>query len=563
LNSANYKRLYNIAAAVLLAKVAGVWLQDLWAAQRKPLLFDDAYMFARYAANVRHGLGISWNLDGVHTYGQTSPLWGLVVLVLSYLPVSTWKMLTLGSWMCSIGAVIALAWAVAKNARNEFMSSTWRVLPLVALPLADTLVFSANEVTGMETMLATLLSAVFVGLALSWRRGVGRPEVAALAGLLLFLTRPESAIAVLLLPVLLFLLLPGPTLSRRSVATLLGVFLAGVLLELIACKLYFHTAFPLSFYMKSRHAYEGYREIWHPELLMLAFLAGCQLYLAALIFLGRRQDWRLIICCLTPALAVFAYLGTITQIMGFNARYYTPYFAFFVVPALLVVDRWFTSEDVPAEQRWPRNTLLVRSCVTAFLMLSFLGLSSEGVQAAVRRLEARQHFEYDPVHFDITASAPLPEKNWDVMMTDITDLLVSPLPRGLTVASTEVGYLGSRAAQINVIDLAGLNDTDIALHGFDMTSLMLRKPDIIWLPNSSYTYQRGVMFADPALLAQYDVYAGAANYGLAIRKDSPFRSQIDQQMQTFWNTVYPGYRMNDYLVRSASWSGQKFKVIDE
>jgi hypothetical protein len=185
------------------------------------------------------------------------------------------------------------------------------------------------------------------------------------------------------------------------------------------------------------------------------------------------------------------------------------------------------------------------------------------VQAAVRRLEARQHFEYDPVHFDIAASAPLPEKNWDVMMTDITDLLVSPLPRGLTVASTEVGYLGSRAAQINVIDLAGLNDTDIALHGFDMTSLMLRKPDIIWLPNSSYTYQRGVMFADPALLAQYDVYAGAANYGLAIRKDSPFRSQIDQQMQTFWNTVYPGYRMNDYLVRSASWSGQKFKVIDE
>jgi hypothetical protein len=70
-------------------------------------------------------------------------------------------------------------------AESEFMSSTWRVLPLFVLPLAATLVLSANELTGMETMLANLLSAVFVGLTLSWRRGVVRPEVAALSGLLL------------------------------------------------------------------------------------------------------------------------------------------------------------------------------------------------------------------------------------------------------------------------------------------------------------------------------------------------------------------------------------------
>ena len=53
------------------------------------------------------------------------------------------------------------------------------------------------------------------------------------------------------------------------------------------------------------------------------------------------------------------------------------------------------------------------------------------------------------------------------MMQDITDDLIAPLPPGTTVAATEVGYLGDHASQINVIDLAGLNDTDIALHGFD------------------------------------------------------------------------------------------------
>jgi hypothetical protein len=561
--SANHRRLWNIAAAVLLAKAAETWIQNLWISQRNPLLFDDAHMFARYARNVRAGFGISWNPDGVHTYGQTAPLWGGLVVLFSHLPIGTWKMLTLGSWLWSIAAVIALAWAVAANAQSALMSSTWRVLPLVVLPLTDTLIFFGNQATGMETMLATFLAAMFVGLTLLYRRGAASPVLVALVGFLLFLTRPESAIAVLLFPPLVATLLPGPILRRRGVLTILGIFLAAVLVELLVCKAYFHTALPLSFYMKSKHGYEGYHEVWHPELLMLAFLAGCQLYLAVLILLGRRRDWKLIACCVTPALAVFAYLGTVTQIMGFNARYYTPYFPFFIVPALLVLDRWLASDEPSSEERWPGKTLLVRSCSVALMMICFLGLSSESVQAGIRRLERRSHFEYEPAHLVIQAASPLPEMPWGATMADITDQLVAPLPAGTTVAATEVGYLGSRSPQINIIDLAGLNDTDIALHGFDVAALLQRRPDIIWMPNTSYTFQRGEMFADPEFPAQYDVYAGAANYGIALRKDSPVRSQIDRQMQIYWSAVYPGYSMSDYLVRSASWSGRKFKVTGD
>jgi hypothetical protein len=353
-----------------------------------------------------------------------------------------------------------------------------------------------------------------------------------------------------------------PGVSKGSAARLLGVFLVGVVLELIVCKLYFHTALPLSFYMKSRHAYEGFREVWHPELLMLSFFAACELYLAALILLGRREDWRLIVCCVTPALATFAYLGTVTQIMGFNARYYVPYFAFFIVPGLLVIDRWMASGDAPVEVRWPGKTLLVRGCVTAVVMVCFLALSSEAVLARIRRAEARVHFEYAPAQVAMAASVPLPVMAWDAMMRDVTDLLVAPLPKGATVAASEVGYLGSRAAQVNVIDLAGLNDNEIALHGFDVHALLLRKPDVIWMPNGDYTYQNALMMSDAELLEEYDVYADAANYGLAIRKDSPYRAQVDRQMQVFWSGVYPGYRMSDYLVRSASWTREKRKVVE-
>lgn len=299
---------------------------------------------------------------------------------------------------------------------------------------------------------------------------------------------------------------------------------------------------------------------------MLAFFAGCELYVVALILLGRREDLRVIVCCVVPALVTFAYMGTVTQIMGFNARYYAPYLAFFVVPALLVVDRWmarFTaSGDVPVEEGWPGRTLAVRGAVTAVVMVGLLAVSSEAVQAKLRRVESRAHFEYEPAEVVMAARVPLPKVPWDVMMTEFTDVMVAPLPKGATVAATEVGYLGSRAAQVNVIDLAGLNDTEIALHGFDVHALLLRKPDLVWMPNSEYTFQNAEMMSDPELLREYEVYAGAANYGLAVRKDSPYRAQIEKQMQVFWQAMYPGYAMSAYRVETARWSRVKHRVVE-
>jgi len=515
-------------------------------------------MFARYALNIRHGLGMSWNLDGVHTYGETSLLWGGVVLALSFFPLATWKMLTLGSWLCGVGSLAAMAWAVAKNAKSELLQSIWRVLPWVAVPLAGTAVFSSNAGNGMETMLAAMLCAVFAGTALLWSKGSARAEFVALVGLLLFLARPDMALVVAMLPVLLFVLMPGT--SKGSLAMLLGIFVAGVLLDLVVCRMYFHTALPLSFAIKSQHGYEGFREVWHPELLMMAFLAACELYLAAMVMLARRRDARLILCCLAPVAVTFAYFGTVTQIMGFSARYYTPYFALVVVPAMLVVDGWFAKSE--ADELWPSRYLWVRGCLTAAMMFCFFALSAESVQAMVRSAEHRVHTEYDDVQLTTAATTPLPVQPWDMAMSQVTDVLVAPLPKGATVAATEVGYLGRFAPQVNVIDLAGLNDNEIALHGFKTDELLARRPDLIWLPNTDYTYQRGLMMSDPEFLREYELYAGAANFGIAVRKDSPLRSEIEKRMQVYWSAAYPGFVMKDYVVSAAKWSGQKHEVAD-
>jgi hypothetical protein len=553
MNRTGKRRLADLAAALLLAQAAATSIQKFMAARRAPLSFDDAYMFLRYAHNIRHGLGFSWNLDAIHTYGPTSLLWSFCVLLLSYLPTDPWTQLIFGSWLFSIAALVAIAWAAAANAQSDWLRSPLRVLPLIVLPLVGSAVFQGNQFNGMETMLATTLCALFVGLALQWHDGRVPPVFAGAIGLLMFLARPESALITVLLPFLLCVLIERPRPSLKSLLALYGVFFFGVLIELIVCQLYFGTPLPLSVYMKGHQAYLGYRGIWYPSLLLIAFLAALQLFLAALILLARRRDLRLVLACFVPAAIVFSYLGTVTQIMGFNSRYYVPYTPLIAVPALLVLDRWLAT---PASEpdAWPPHTLRNRALLTTALLLFFLAFSSEAVQGKFRRLEHGHHFEYDPAQLNISANNPLPTTDWQSMMSDITDNLIAPLPPGATVAATEVGYLGERASHVNVIDLAGLNDTAIALHGFDIHRFLARKPDLIWMPNTDYTYQRGIMFSDPAFLAQYNLYANAGNYGIAVRKDSAFRPQIDHQLNIFWSKLYPGTDPSLYLVHSVIWS---------
>ena len=553
-------RAYLVAAFALIAKLASAWLLALIAARHSPLSFDDAHMFMRYAHNLRHGLGYSWNLDGVHTYGPTSLLWGLVTVLLSFLPTAPWTQLILGSGLSAICAVVAMGWAVAANASTPWMRRMVCVLPLVIVPLAGADVFEGNQFTGMETMLAMALCAVFLGVALRWRRGQAHPALVGTVALLLLLTRPEAALVGLLLPALLWRLMEGERPPLRSLLVIYGVFLAGIAIELVACKLYFGTAVPLSVYLKGRNAYAGYRGIWHPEFQLVLFLQGSQVFLLALVMLFRRSDRRLLLCFLVPALAVSGYLQTVTQIMGFHARYYAPYVPLMVVPALLVLDRRLES----APEEWLSGRMLrTRGAAAAAVALLLFTLSITSVQAKIRWIEHGSRDEYDAADLKVNAVRPLPVIPWQLMMMSITGDLLAPVPPGGTYAASEVGYLGEQITGSNIIDLAGLNDTRTALHGFSMEDLLRRRPDLIWMPHTDYTYQRGAMLSDPGLLAAYDVYADAGNYGIAIRRDSPVRAALDRQMNVFWAKNYPGLRREDYLVHSATWTGAKHAVYGE
>jgi hypothetical protein len=527
-----------LAGAGMAALLLAAWLCRAWL---KLLSFDDAYMFYRYAVNIAHGLGISWNPDGVHTYGMTSQLWVFLILPMTALPFTPGHVLQLASWLAGCAALMTMTLTVVRHARSTWLQSMPVAFAAVALPLAGNPIFAYHLTTGMDTMVAVCANALVVFGILEY---VARPSLglALRVGVLSFiavLARPDSGLCALGAPLLVWLTLPGSRRWRDLVGLcVLPLVLVGA--DLVVCKEYFQVPFPLGFYAKSVHGYAGF--LSQENAVTYAYMAAlCAVpFAGALAATLTRRQRALVVALLLPAAATVAYLLTVRQVMGFVGRYYIPLLPFMVIPALLSVDTALVERVRPAR----RIVFGVALAALAYLCLRPIEIGWEK-QYVARVVPAPIPVPALPVQ----ASGPLPVfgGKW-FPVNPVIARLVAALPPGATVAASEVGYLACISPHANIIDLVGLNDTRIGMQGFSMDDLMERAPDLIWLPHTAYTGLRATMFADPRLFSRYIVIADIFYYGIAIRRDSPMRGAIEQGVRAAWSTLYPTWRMTDYVV---------------
>ncbi len=526
------RRLALGAAALALVVLAG-WLCRAWI---RTLTFDDAYMFYRYALNIRHGLGISWNPDGVPTYGMTSLPWVFVVLPFAVLPLAAGHVLQLASWLVGTLAIGTMAACVVRHAKSDWLRSPALTFAVIALPLSVNPVFAFHLTTGMDTVLSLLVNAILVCAIV---RYVERPAVrrAFIVGVLAFaavLTRPDNGVCALGSACLVWLAIPG----RRRWRDLAGVAALPVALigaELLVCNWYFRVPLPLGFYAKSLHSYAGFQN--GENAVEYAYLAAsCAVpFLAALGATLKRKQLPLVVAFLLPVVITVGYLLTVRQVMGFGGRYYVPFIPYAIVPALLSVDAALAEGARPVRR------------------IGFALAISAAIFLALRPIELGWEKQYrawvmpKPIPVPAlpgTPRDPLPDYSW-IKQPGISTI-VAKLPPGAVVAASEVGYLAAVSPQATIIDLVGLNDTRIGVHGFSMDDLLARAPDLIWLPQAHYTGLLAAMFADPRLLEQYIVIAHVFNSGLAIRCGSPLREEIERGVRAAWPTLYPSRRVEDY-----------------
>jgi hypothetical protein len=88
--------------------------------------------------------------------------------------------------------------------------------------------------------------------------------------------------------------------------------------------------------------------------------------------------------------------------------------------------------------------------------------------------------------------------------------------------------------------MGGLNDNVIARTGFSAKYVLQKKPDIIWMPNPDFygLWRQKILF-NHEFQAKYDYIADAFDFGIAIRKDSPYYARILTVLRQAWPKYYP------------------------
>jgi len=483
-------------------------------------VMDDALMFVRYANNWLATGTVAWNPGDRATYGPTSLGYLSVVTLLSALMnVGPYTLVQIAS--LSMGGLF-LGSLVLMVARESDAGSRPLMFLVITACLANGATFLAAQfMTGMDTTLAMCAVSLLV---LLWRAAPAQSSITVgLVGGSLLLVRPDLLLISVGVPG--FVWLTGEDKSRvywrdvflTTLAT--GVVLFGGLMFL------FGTPVPLSAYAKVFSPYgQEFRAIYRsmPIKQSINFIAAywSLFALAAeLVVIGGRSIFdkkhRLVLAIAIVVLGWFFYLLGVTQIMAYRGRFYHP-----VLPCLVFLVLWGAAQFAGTYERWLSES--PRMIVLPVVLLLAGSVIQEGVSVVY---ELRSHLRQGYV------GKMRPAENYTAFWSDFwfrlpEVLAVSP---HLSVATTEVGLPGIMHPNGTVIDLAGLNDAEIAMNGFRADLLLNgRRPDVIYMPHPHYVNLNRALTAS-AGFENYELYpkeAIKAEMDVAIRKDSPFAASL-------------------------------------
>jgi hypothetical protein len=520
-----------VAGVCVLVRARGV-------AAFGPTDFDDAYMFLRYAHNLRGGHGLAWNPGQAPIFGVTSLAHLLVVAGLGAVwpSLEGGRLLQVASTTMGLLAAGLLAFTCARFTRDPRLRGNLGLWAAIVVPLVTlTEAFEFHVRTGMDTTLSLLANAAVVHLALAFARRPTRRLVvqAALASFVAVLVRPDNLIVAGLCPLLLLWQARGTPSFGRTFAAL---FAALVLVGLALARWRLGTALPLAFHAKQPGAYAGFagEYTWNPFLFLKVFLGAALPFVTVLLLLVDRARWRLATALLLPPALTIAGLFSLNQIMGHLGRFYFPFLPYFVVAAALVADGALATRTF---RPW-RVALAAAVLLAGGPALEWAGRRYQA-RAATQRLARLDGYA-------TRAAQPLPElDSWQASVE--VARLAAAAPPGTVFAMSEHGLVGARAPDAIIVDVLGLHDRTFALHGFTAAELWRRRPDAIWMPHPDHTGMLRELLDSDELWSRYDFYPEAFTYGVALRRDGP--AQLRAQFEERWKAVYATHPIDGHKAR--------------
>lgn len=543
-----------IAGAVVLAAVFAVGFDfALYVQDRSHTIFDDAYMFVRYADHILAGQGMTWNVGEPAVYGVTNLGHLLTVIVgRALLPgLHPGLLLTSISVTMSVVAVLAMSGGAILAAGSRIGArEAGAILAFNTVCLFMAAAYRTNAVTGMGTMLGLVGTSLLIVATLWWIRREEPVRLAAViaAAYLAFLIRPETLVAALVYPPVVRIALGSREARGRSVATYLGGLGLVIAVDALWKILVFGDPLALSYYAKQHGFYEGYLGAfkWNPVGHLGEFVRTLMPFVIIIALTARRRSLPALLAFGAPVALAVGYYFTVVQIMGFAARYYLPFAPFVVVGAAATAAAFLQEwQALPASQRWRR---LARRTAVVF-SLALLVSSQSFEEWATRRYE--EWFGGEPVAtyaagvHGLTAARPLPALGWWPAILRMAGM-IERFPDDVSVAMSEYGFVGARAPHVRILDPLGLHDPEVAHTGFSASRMLEERPALIWLPHHDYASINADILSVPRFWAEYDFFPGAFDFGLAVHRTAWDDHRLAPLIRGMWSLTYPDLPMEAY-----------------
>lgn len=515
-----YKKMVVIPIALI-----GVTLILLMVIQRFSSLsiWDDAYIFWRYANNfVETGI-LSWNPSGAPTYGLTSLAYLIFVIPFrSLFPSMPALVMILSSLTSGIFALVALIFI----ARKLVKASIDRLIFVVVFALSFMVAsedIATHLTSGMDTTFSVFAIILWIGTLYLSDKWV----IWAIGGALIYTVRPDAMIFV----AAVLLAFGTSRLSHSQSIRLIIVVCLSLTVLLGTATLYFGTPLPLPFFAKSTPIYGtefyGYYINTAPGYFFNFVLSYPYLFLIIFLSLLRNfRVWSWQDRGLLLGLILFCgyHIQFVVPIMGFYERFFYP-----CLPILLILTiRWLPAlrDQIPISL-W-ENIKSYRSPVLWVPLLLVFGLINP--LAIIITLVQYSTPQYSPTRhigqFDLTvAYHELYDDNWFRLDN------LSALPDTITIATTEIGLPGAMNPHKQIIDLAGLNEPDFALNGFSADQLFAdgNRPDWIYMPFPHYEDMWYDIYEHPVFMEEYIRYPAQSirtSMDVAIYRGSPNYTEI-------------------------------------
>ena len=486
-------------------------------------VWDDAYMFVRYANNLLQEGNLAWNLGGDSVYGLTSLAYLFIVVPLKIvIPTKPALVMILASLISGLLAVITMLWLVFHQITLKAERLLFLIIVCISLVVTGDNI-AVHLTSGMDTMFTIFAISLWMVILYVSNNFL----LLGIVGGVLFVVRPD--VLVIVIGIAFSKLLKDISHSQfKKFVVGLGLTL---FIQILVLWLYFQHPLPLPFYAKNTPLYGqefyGYyaNTSWG---YFLEFIFSFP-YLIGMILVGfvtrfRKWNWQDKGLLFGGILFCVYHIVLVVPIMGFSQRFFYPLLPLIVILAGKSLHHLW--DIIPERMILIVKTYPIRILfVPLFLIFAF-------INPMPIILTMVQYTQMDKIptvgigKFNLeTAYRYLYADNWFAL-----DAL-SKLDDEIVIATTEIGLPSIMNPNQKIIDLAGLNQPDFAFNGFSADWMMkeVNQPDWIYMPFPHYEEMWYTLFEHPVFQNKYEFFSAqllGTSMDVAIKRDSPFYSDM-------------------------------------